>query len=242
MEATACAGRVIDTRDRRSSTRTARAWPAPAPEVRQNFPGSPRYGSRTPNKIFIHARASAARVPVSCCPQGERSRTVPPGPSGSAAGAVLASGAAERRRRGPERPRPRVEVRDARRRGGELPATGTRRPKDLQKRPEKSTREKKLQKNLPGLLTFGIYLYIFVYTEAIKPQNIYGVNQMKKKEILEYLKLHLEKSKIVSQSCKDNPYPYMYGYLEAAVEELIKDLESKKRKVRNEKVQTNLQE
>lgn len=135
VEATACAGRVIDSRDRRSSTRTARACPAPAPEVPPNFPDSPRSGSRTPNKIFINARASAARVPVSGCPQGERSRTVPPGPSGSAAGAVPASGAAERRRRGPERPRPRGEVRDARRRGGLLPATGTRRPKDAESRP-----------------------------------------------------------------------------------------------------------
>lgn len=52
---------------------------------------------------------------------------------------------------------------------------------------------------------------------------------MKKKEILTYLKCRLENSKIVDQSCKDNPYPFMYGYLEAAVEELIKNLESKKR-------------
>lgn len=52
--------------------------------------------------------------------------------------------------------------------------------------------------------------------------------KMKKKEMLEFLKYHLENSKIVDQSCKDNPYPFMYGYLEAAVEELIKMLEVKK--------------
>lgn len=52
---------------------------------------------------------------------------------------------------------------------------------------------------------------------------------MKKKEILTYLKHHLEESKIVVQSCKDHPYPFMYGYLEAAIENLIKELESKKR-------------
>lgn len=50
---------------------------------------------------------------------------------------------------------------------------------------------------------------------------------MKKKEILEYLKKDLEDSKIVDQSCKDNPYPYMYGYLSAAVENLIRKLEKK---------------
>ena len=51
---------------------------------------------------------------------------------------------------------------------------------------------------------------------------------MKRKEILEYLKHYLERSKVVDQSCKDNPYPYMYGCLSAAVEDLIKKMESKK--------------
>lgn len=52
---------------------------------------------------------------------------------------------------------------------------------------------------------------------------------MKKKEILTYLKCRLENSKIVPQSCKNNPYPFMYGYLEAAVEELIKNLQTYRR-------------
>lgn len=77
-------------------------------------------------------------------------------------------------------------------------------------------------------MTFGIYLYIFVYTKVIKPWNTYGAYKMKRKEILEYLKHYLERSKVVDQSCKDNPYPYMYGYLSAAVEDLIKKMESKK--------------
>lgn len=51
---------------------------------------------------------------------------------------------------------------------------------------------------------------------------------MKKKEILECLKDDLENSKIVDQSCKDNPYPFMYGYLSAAVGNLIQKLEKKK--------------
>ena len=41
------------------------------------------------------------------------------------------------------------------------------------------------KKNLPGLLTFGIYLYIFVYTMVIMPWNIYGVNKMTKKVMVD---------------------------------------------------------
>lgn len=50
---------------------------------------------------------------------------------------------------------------------------------------------------------------------------------MNKKEILEFLKRRLEESKIIPQSCKDNHYAFMYGYLEAAIEDLIKTLEAK---------------
>lgn len=45
--------------------------------------------------------------------------------------------------------------------------------------------QKKSKKNLPGLLTFSIYLYIFVYTNVIKPWNIYGVIKMTKKVMVD---------------------------------------------------------
>lgn len=121
----------------------------------------------TNTPIYIHARASAARFSDNVTAQGKRFRKAPRGASGSAASLMAADVDGGRAMDAPKRPR--------RRPGAGTPGRGAGccwRPKIEGRRMHSSGREgqpeKKIKKNLPCLLTFSIYLYIFVYTKVSK--------------------------------------------------------------------------
>lgn len=116
--------------------------------------------------IYIHARASAARFSDNVTTQGERFRKAPRGASGSAASLMAADVDGGRSMDAPKRPR--------RRPGAGTPGRGADAAGVRKSKAEGCTaaaakvNQKKIKKKLPGLLTFSIYLYIFVYTKVIK--------------------------------------------------------------------------